>query len=558
MPDIATDYPYDLGRYTCPVTTTSDAAQIWFDRGLNWTFGFNHNEAIACYTRALEADPGCAMAYWGIAYAAGPNYNMPWALYDDRGRAKALAQAYDATQNALERIEGLTAVERALIEALPARYPQRDITDSMSAWDQAYADAMRKVLAKHPEHLDVRSVFVESLMNLSPWKMWDLRKGVPADGAYTVEAQDVLETALDAGGAAMAHPGLLHLYVHLMEMSPHPEKALKAGDILRTLVPDAGHLVHMPTHIDVLCGDYVNVVRGNEAAVEADLKYFEKEGAFNVYTGYRQHNYHFVVYGALFLGQIEPALSAVRGMAETVPEAMLRIESPPMADFFESYMGLEPHILVRFGKWEELTQMQPPEDPELYCTLNANTLYARAVAFAALGRVAEAEAEEKLFLAACDAVPKTRMMHNNTVRDLLEIAKEMVRGEIEYRKGNYDAAYAHLRRSVALDDDLPYDEPWGWMQPARHALGALLFEQGHAEEAEAVYREDLGLGGQLSRATVHPDNIWSLRGLHDCLKKRGETIEIKQIRQRLDMALARADEEMAASCFCAQAAMKIA
>ena len=558
MPDIATDYPYDLGRYTCPVTTTSDAAQIWFDRGLNWTFGFNHNEAIACYTRALEADPGCAMAYWGIAYAAGPNYNMPWALYDDRGRAKALAQAYDATQNALERLEGLTAVERALIEALPARYPQRDITDSMSAWDQAYADAMRKVLANHPEHLDVRSVFVESLMNLSPWKMWDLRKGVPAEGAYTVEAQDVLETVLDTGGAAMAHPGLLHLYVHLMEMSPHPEKALKAGDILRTLVPDAGHLVHMPTHIDVLCGDYVKVVRGNEAAVEADLKYFEREGAFNVYTGYRQHNYHFVVYGALFLGQIEPALSAVRGMAKTVPEAMLRIESPPMADFFESYMGLEPHILVRFGKWDELIQMQPPEDPELYCTLNANTLYARAVAFAALGRVAEAEAEEKLFLAACDAVPKTRMMHNNTVRDLLEIAKEMVRGEIEYRKGNYDAAYAHLRRSVALDDDLPYDEPWGWMQPARHALGALLFEQGHAEEAEAVYREDLGLGGQLSRATVHPDNIWSLRGLHDCLKKRGETIEIKQIRQRLDMALARADEEMAASCFCAQAAMKIA
>lgn len=558
MPYIATDYPYDLGRYTCPVTTTSDAAQIWFDRGLNWTFGFNHNEAIACYTRALEADPGCAMAYWGIAYAAGPNYNMPWALYDDRGRAKALAQAYDATQNALERLEGLTAVERALIEALPARYPQRDITDSMSAWDQAYADAMRKVLANHPEHLDVRSVFVESLMNLSPWKMWDLRKGVPAEGAYTVEAQDVLETVLDTGGAAMAHPGLLHLYVHLMEMSPHPEKALKAGDILRTLVPDAGHLVHMPTHIDVLCGDYVKVVRGNEAAVEADLKYFEREGAFNVYTGYRQHNYHFVVYGALFLGQIEPALSAVRGMTETVPEAMLRIESPPMADFFESYMGLEPHILVRFGKWDELIQMQPPEDPELYCTLNANTLYARAVAFAALGRVAEAEAEEKLFLAACDAVPKTRMMHNNTVRDLLEIAKEMVRGEIEYRKGNYDAAYAHLRRSVALDDDLPYDEPWGWMQPARHALGALLFEQGHAEEAEAVYREDLGLGGQLSRATVHPDNIWSLRGLHDCLKKRGETVEIKHIKQRLDMALARADEAMAASCFCAQAAMKIA
>ncbi|MEX0284536.1 MAG: tetratricopeptide repeat protein [Paracoccaceae bacterium] len=551
-----TDYGYDLGSYSCPITTSSPDAQLWFDRGLNWVYGFNHDEAIACFQRALEVDPDCAMAHWGIAYAAGPNYNMPWELYDDRGRAKALARAYDATQEALARTDSITDAERALIDALPARYPQRDITDGMNAWDLAYANQMREVQAAFPDHLDIRSVFAESLMNLTPWKMWDLRSGTPAEGAYTDEVTEVLETALNAGGAAMAHPGLLHLYVHLMEMSPHPEKALKAGDVLRTLMPDAGHLVHMPTHIDVLCGDYEKVVRWNQKAVEADLIYYNAEGAFNVYTGYRQHDYHFVVYGAMFLGQMEPALAAIRGMAETVPEAMLRIPSPPMADFFESYMGLEPHVLVRFGRWEELIQMQPPEDQELYVTLTANTHYARTVAFAALGRVEEAEAEEQVFLAACDRVPKSRLMHNNTVVDLMEIAKQMARGEIEYRKGNYDIAYDHLRRGVELEDNLPYDEPWGWMQPVRHALGALLFEQGHVAEAEAVYREDLGLGGQLSRATVHPDNVWSLRGLYDCLKSRDETVEIVHIKQKLDLALARADAALAASCFCAQAAMK--
>lgn len=551
-----TDYGYDLGTYTCPVTTTSQTAQTWFDRGLIWTYGYNHEEAIACFERALAEDPDCAMAHWGIAYASGPNYNMPWRLYDEPGRAKALARAWDATQAALACRDGLTPVEDALIAALPARYPQRDITDGMEAWDHAYADAMRAAFAALPEHLDLRTVFVESLLNLTPWKMWDLRAGTAAAGAATDEAQQVLEAAMRDDPAAMTHPGLLHLYIHLMEMSPFPEKALKAGDALRTLVPDAGHLVHMPTHIDVLCGDYEKVVRWNEAAVAADLKYYDREGAYNIYTGYRQHDYHFVVYGALFLGQIEPARAAVRGMAQTVPEAMLRIESPPMADFFESYMGLEPHILVRFGRWEEAIALTPPEDQKLYCTHTAFTHYARSVAFAALGRVAEAEAEEQVFLAACDRVPDSRLMHNNKIVDMLEIAKEMVRGEIEYRKENYDTAYAHLRRSVELDDNLPYDEPWGWMQPTRHALGALLLEQGHVAEAEAVYREDLGLGGQLSRATVHPDNIWSLRGLHDCLKKRGEAVEITHIKQRLDLAMARADAAMRASCFCAQAAMK--
>lgn len=549
------DY-YDLGSYSCPVSTSSPEAQLWFDRGLNWTYGYNHEEAVVCFQRAAEHDPNCAMAHWGVAYAAGPNYNLPWDLLDERGREEALSRAYDAMQKALSLLAGCTAVEQALIQALPARYPQRGPVEDMHQWDHGFADAMRAAFAAHPDHLDLRTIYVEALLNLTPWKMWDLETGQPAQGAATKEAQDALEWAMANDPSAMSHPGLLHLYVHLMEMSPTPEKALKAGDVLRTLVPDAGHLVHMPTHIDVLCGHYHNVLHWNEKASEADLKYYEREGAFNIYTGYRQHNYHFAIYGALFLGQIEPALRANQGLWDTTPEELLRIESPPMADYFESYMSMGPHILIRFGRWDEAKALKLPSDPDLFRTLTATTHYARAIAHAATDDIANAEAEENLFLAAKECVPETRRLHNNRVIDLLEIAREMLRGEIEYRKGNFEIAFAHLRRSVELDDTLPYDEPWGWMQPTRHALGALLFEQGRLSEAENVYREDLGLGGTLSRASIHPDNVWSLKGLYDCLKARSEQVEVLQIKQRLDQALARADRMVAASCFCAQAAMR--
>ena len=548
------DY-FDLGVYSCPVTTKSAEAQLWFDRGLNWTFGYNHDEAVVCFEKAVAADPNCAMAHWGIAYAAGPNYNMPWHLFDEVGRAKALAKAYDATQVALANAEQANEIEQALIRALPARYPQRELIDDQSPWNDAFTNAMREVLKQHPDNLEVRTILAEAMLNRTPWKMWDLKTGAPAADADTLECEEILDFALESDHRAMTHPGLLHLYVHLMEMSPYPEKALKAGDALRTLVPDAGHLVHMPTHIDVLCGHYQNVVHWNDAATHADLKYYEKEGPYGIYSGYRLHNYHFVIYGALFLGQFEPAMAAIRGMAATTPQDMLAMESPPMADFFESYLAMEPHVMVRFGKWQEALEMPLPEDQKLHCTLTANIHYAKGVAHAALGNVAAAEAEEQLFLEAKARVPKSRLLHNNRVNDLLEIATYMLRGEIAYRKEEYDDAFTALRRSVELDDNLPYDEPWGWMQPTRHALGALLFEQGRLDEAEAVFREDLGLGGELSRASIHPDNVWALKGLHDCLAGRGENIEIVQIKQRLDLANARADRAAAAPCFCAQAAM---
>lgn len=541
---------YDLGAYIRSVTTKSPDTQLWFDRGLNWLFAFNHEEAIKCFGRALETDPGCAMAHWGIAYAAGPNYNLPWHRYDPAGKARALGAAWDAMQNALKHASRATPVEQALIQALTARYPQREAIEDQSGWDRAFTNEMRKVFARFRNDFEVRCVFVDAIMVETPWQMWDITTGGIAKDAGTAEAVDLLESAFRDLPDAWTHPGLLHLYVHLMEMSPFPQKALRAGDQLRDLVPDAGHLIHMPTHIDVLCGNYRDVVVYNQKAVEADRKFLAREGAMGVYTLYRTHNHHFVVYGAMFLGQYTPALKAAQEIIDTTPEALLRIASPPMADFIEGYLSIKQHVLVRFGKWQEILDQDLPKDPELYCSTTAMMLYARGVAHSTLGNIAEAEKAREAFRAAVARVPDTRRVHNNTMVSLLAIAEQMLSGELEYRRANYDVAFRHLRRAVELEDSLPYDEPWGWMQPSRHALGALLLEQGHAEEAEAVYRADLGFDGKLSRACQHPENVWSLHGLHECLVRRGDTLEAPMIKARLDLASARAEVVVRASCFC--------
>ncbi|MGE0424969.1 MAG: tetratricopeptide repeat protein [Reyranellaceae bacterium] len=543
------DY-YDLGAYSRAVTTKSPAAQVWFDRGLNWLFGFNHAEAIKCFGKAAEQDPGCAMAHWGISYAAGPNYNLPWHLYDPQGKAQALAAAYDAMRNALKAAPGATAVEQALINALPLRYPQREAIEDQSAWDKAFTVEMRKVYGRFRGDLDVASVFAEAIMNETPWQMWDLTTGGVAKDAGTAEAVELLEGLFNSAPASWNHPGLLHLYVHLMEMSPFPQRALRAADRLRDLVPDAGHLVHMPTHIDILCGEYRDAMVYNQKAVAVDRKYLAREGAMNVYSLYRTHDHHFVIYGAMFLGQYTPAITAAQELIDTTPEELLRIPSPPMADFIEGYLSMKQHVLIRFGKWREIIAQDMPRDPALYCATTAMMLYAKGIAHSVLGEIDAAEKMRAEFRAACKRVPDTRRVHNNRVIDLLAIADEMLTGELEYRRGNHDLAFAHLRRSVELDDSLPYDEPWGWMQPARHALGALLLEQGRLAEAEAVYRSDLGFDGKLSRACQHPDNVWSLHGLHECLTRRGDTVEAPLIKARLDMAMARTEIPVRASCLC--------
>jgi len=490
------------------------------------------------------------MAHWGVSYASGPNYNLPWILYDPAGKAQALRESYDAMERALAAAVNATPVEQALIHALQARYPQRDAIEDQAPWDKAFTVEMRKLFRAWPDDLEVRSVFAEAIMNEMPWQMWDLRTGRATEGAGTDEAVEVLESALRDLPASWDHPGLLHLYIHLMEMSPFPQRALRAADRLRDLVPDSGHLIHMPTHIDVLCGNYRDVVVYNQKAVVADAKFLAREGAMNFYTLYRCHDHHFVVYGAMFLGQYTPALKAAQELIDTMPEEVLHMPSPPMADFVESYLSVKQHVLVRFGKWREIIAQELPKDPELYCSTTAMMLYAKGVAHSVLGEIEAAERARASFRAARARVPESRRLNNNTMIDLLAIADEMLSGELEYRRGNFDLAFAHLRRAVVLDDSLPYDEPWGWMQPTRHALGALLLEQGHLAEAEAVYRADLGFDGKTNRACWHPENVWSLHGLHECLSRRGETVEAPLIKSRLDLALARAEVPVRASCLC--------
>ena len=546
------DY-YDLGSHSLTVTTKSPEGQLWFDRGLLQCYGFNHGEAVKCFRRVLEFDPECAMAYWGIAYALGPNYNKTWDAFDEADFKSVLAETYEATSKAVALLDGVTELEQAMILTLTHRYPTAVPGPEPSEWVEDYAVEMRKVYRQFPDHPDVCTLFAESLMNRTPWTLWDLKTGDIAEGASTAEAREVLEAALrrieDSGGPW--HPGLLHMYIHLMEMSPYPEIALKEADRLRSLVPDSGHLQHMPTHIDVLCGHYQAVVDSNDVAIIADRKFQDREGSVNFYSVYRCHNYHFKVYGAMFLGQYRPAIEAAEEMiSSTLTDELLRVQSPPMADWLESFVSIKQHVLIRFGRWGEIIAQELPEDKELYCVTTAMIRYARAVAFASSGDVPAAEIESALFDEALSRVPDSRGLFNNTCLDILAIAREMMLGEIEYRRGNFEAAFAHLRKSVELDDNLLYDEPWGWMQPTRHALGALLLEQGRMGEACQVYRADLGYDDTLSRACQHPDNVWSLHGYHECLSRLGRTAEAEIIEQRLKLANARTDVPVTASCFC--------
>jgi len=540
---------YDLGRYGRAVTTKSVDAQAWFDRGLVWCYGYNHAEAVRCFHKAAESDPSCAMAYWGVSYAAGPNYNKQWKAFDPADLRRSLDTAYDAARRALELVDGTSSVEQALIRPLAQRYPSNDPEKVTPIWNDQYADHMREVYRAHPDDHDVAALFAEAMMNRTPWQLWDIKTGKPAAGADTLEAIAVLERAM-AQRRGMQHPGLLHMYIHLMEMSPTPQKALRAADALRDLVPDAGHLIHMATHIDVLCGLYKNVVDGNGRAIAADRKYLAREGASNFYSLYRCHDFHFKLYGAMFLGQLEPALEAADEMIATLPDELLRIESPPMADWLEGFVPIKMHVLIRFGRWSEIIATSLPADRELFCVTTAMIHYAKAVAQAVSGNVAAAEEEARQFDAAFAMVPPSRYLFNNTCLDILAVAKEMMRGEIEYRKGHLENAFAHLRKSVELDDNLPYDEPWGWMQPTRHALGALLLEQGRVEEAEVVYRADLGLDSALARACQHPENVWSLNGFHECLMRLGRHAEARIVKQRLDITAAWADVPIKSSCFC--------
>jgi tetratricopeptide (TPR) repeat protein len=534
---------YDLGSYHRSIETPSAQARLWFDRGMVWAYAFNHEESIQCFERALTHDPELAIARWGIAYAVGPNYNKAWEAFDPTDLTASLARA--GSELELARNGRASDVELGLIEALANRFP----ADDLAAGHARYAGAMVGLATTYPDDVDVQVLAADALLNVSAWALWDTRTGEPAAGSRVLEAKRILDDVL-ASEEGRCHPGALHLYLHAMEMSAHPEEALPAANLLRGLVPDAGHLQHMPSHIDVLCGDYRSSIEANIAAVQADRRFVERSGPLNFYSLYRAHDLHFVVYSAMFDGQYATAMQAADELAAQLTPELLSIPSPPMADWLEAFVPLRVHALIRFGRWDDLIAQPLPADVGLYCTTAATIHYGRGIAYAAKGLLAQAHAERLAFEIAYARIPESRYLFNNTSRDILAVAAAMLNGEITYREGRFEEAFEFFRRAVELDDALPYDEPWGWMQPTRHAYGALLLEQGRVEEAAKVYAADLGFDQTLSRSCQHPGNVWSLHGYHECLKRLGRNDDAATIGRQLDLALARADVPVLASCAC--------
>lgn len=518
----AQDDYYDIGDIHFVVSTDSPMAQLWFDRGLAMCLGFNHEEGVRCFERAISADPGLAMAHWGMAYAWGPNINNM--LIPEH----QIVQAHHAVHVAQLCDDNTTGVEQALIGALANRYAS-PAPEDREPLNEAYAQAMRGVHDEYGDSPIVAALFAESLMNLQPWKHWG-PDGTP--GKHTPEIRSVLEGAL---ARDPAHPGLGHFYIHTMEASPTPEAALEAANAMRGATPGLGHLMHMPTHIDLWVGDYKTVIEWNQRAIAADEDFLAREGPNNFYTLYRVHNYHFLCYGAMFDGRRGLAVDAARAIVDTIPPEMLREQ----VDLLDAFIPTELHVMVRFGMWEEILNVQtPPADLPMTFAI---WRYARTLAYAATGQIDWAEEEREHFVEAVERVPETSFMFQNASLKILEVAEAMLDGEVAYRRGDYDQAFENLREAVRLDDALNYDEPWGWMQPARHALGALLLEQGRPAESEAVYRKDLD---------KHPHNPWALHGLAESLAKQGKTELAEKCSAEFNAASARSDVQIDRSCYC--------
>jgi len=555
MDTISPHQYFNLGDHRRLITTSSEAAQYWFNHGLNWCYGFNQEEGLVCFKKALEHDSDCAMAYWGIAYASGPFYNLPWCDFGEKELAECPRLCFYHTQKALSFKERLCAPEITLIEALSKRFQSPDPVSQteFNRWDDEYSNAMRAAYQEFPEDTDIAALFVEAMMTRTPWKLWDVRSGEPGENAHTLECLEVLEKAIRQSKHSYQtqHPAILHFHIHVLEMSNTPERALESADILCDLCPEAGHMNHMPSHIYALCGLYDKAKVASEKAIVADRLYRNYAGDENFYTTARCHDLHMMMSSCMFLGLYEPALEASEEMCASLTPELIGIPNrPQMTDTLEGYYSNKIHVLVRFGRWQEIVDEAMPEPANLYLASVPMWHYARGIAFSAMGQFEEADQEKELFEAARKLVPPERKIFNNPVTGILGVAEEMMKGEIEYHRGNHQAGYAHLRKSVKLDDNLAYSEPWPWMHPPRHALGALLLEQGHKEEAELVYRTDLGLNDALYRCAQHPGNIWSLHGLEEILRDREQDEEYDSIKQQLNLAMEKSDHTVSSSCCC--------
>lgn len=548
------DEYFNLGGYTRNISTKSKQAQIWFNRGLNWCYGFNQEEAVRCFQQAIKSDPECAMASWGVAHASSPFYNKPWECYGEHEKPKAVKFCFEYAQKAWSLKSRANEVEKQLIEALVLKHPcdRSEIEPELTQWNIDYANAMRAIYHNFPDDLDVICLTAESLINLTPWKLWDLQKGTPSKTAFTEESIAILQHGIDLinGGGLQQHPGIVHFYIHIFEMSPTPEKALPLADELRDLCPDCGHLLHMASHIDALCGQWREAVTANSRAIDADLKYLKLRGTGEFYMISALHNYHFKMYAAMFLGQYKAAMSAAAGLQALICDEILQVEERYLASTLEAYYSSKIHVLVRFGLWPQITVERLPENQSLYLLTTTLLHYAKTIAYAALGDINTARQHKVKFESHCALVPDWHISSNNSTSHVLAVAAAMMNGELEYHAGNHAMGYDYLRHAVALNDQLEYAEPWPWMHPPRHALGALLLEQGFVEEAFQCYEDDLGINRRLPRCVQHQGNIWSLHGYHECLLRLGRDQEALNIRPQLEALTKQADIDITSSCCC--------
>jgi len=517
---------YDgLGGYSRKVTTKSAEAQQYFDQGLGFLYGFNHRAAIRAFQQAAQLDPKCAMAHWGVALACGPHIN---AMAVPAAEAEL---AWKELKLAEKNAKSAEPIEQALIEALAKRYANPQPEDR-SALDRAYADAMREVWKKYPEDPDVGALFAEAMMNLRPWDQWT-PDGKPQPG--TDEIIGTLDAVLKLNPN---HPLANHLYIHAVEASPNPERALAHADRLRDLQPGLAHNVHMPSHIDIRTGQWLKAVHTNEKAVEADERHRKTFGApkgfLNVYIA---HNRAMLAYAAMMTGQRDLAIKHIRAMVAETPADFLE-ENALQA---EATVAMPLEVMVRFGMWDEVLAEPEKYTDKMWFT-RAFHHAARAIAYAAKGERANARKAQSVFLERARLVPNEDFLSNNSCEALLAIAIPMVEGEILIAEGKIDSGVEQLRAAIQKEDALKYDEPPGWMIPVRHSLGAVLMKQKRFAEAEQVYRDDLAR---------LPENGWSLLGLAESLRKQKKNAdEVAQTQAKFKKVWAKADLTITTSCLC--------
>lgn len=507
-----------LGDVHHPVSTKSKEAQQFFDQGLNLVYGFNHDEARRSFMRAAELDPKMAMAQWGVALTLGPNYNLP--VDPEREHA-----GYDAVQRAVALKENASEPERAYIDALTVRY-SNDPNVDLHALDRTYADAMRKLAARYPDDLDAATLFAESMMNLNPWKLWTA-DGKSAQG--TDEIVSMLESVLKRDPN---HLGANHYYIHAVEASAHPERALPSAERLGKLAPAAGHLVHMPAHIYSRVGDHPASAHCNELAVAADKKFLgatQEQGVYRLM--YYSHNMHFLAFAACMDGNFAEARDAAAKLVSNVAPGVKAM--PDLEGFLPTPMI----VLFAFERWNDLLKFHAP-DPS-FVTTNALWHSFRGMAFANTGKTTEAEQEQKQFQDFVAKIPPDKMYDPlNTVSSVFKIHQNILASAIAHSRGDSTAAIESLKQAAAAEDALNYSEPPAWYPPVRPMLGKLLLTNNQAAEAEKVLREDLERDPRDGRA---------LSGLRDALKAQNRLYEADQIDRQFRAAWKVADTAKASA-----------